>query len=36
GPSQPTYPGNDAPVEDLRFYYDNLQQYRLNVFRHRY
>ncbi|NXJ10112.1 PAHO protein, partial [Odontophorus gujanensis] len=36
GPSQPTYPGDDAPVEDLVRFYNDLQQYLNVVTRHRY
>ncbi|XP_031456376.1 pancreatic prohormone [Phasianus colchicus] len=36
GPSQPTYPGDDAPVEDLIRFYNDLQQYLNVVTRHRY
>lgn len=35
GPSQPTYPGDDAPVEDLVRFYNDLQQYLNVVTRHR-
>ncbi|NXE30885.1 PAHO protein, partial [Ardeotis kori] len=33
---QPTYPGDDAPVEDLVRFYHDLQQYLNVVTRHRY
>ncbi|XP_052526737.1 pancreatic hormone-like [Tympanuchus pallidicinctus] len=36
GPSQPSYPGDDAPVEDLIRFYNDLQQYLNVVTRHRY
>ncbi|XP_029877454.1 pancreatic hormone [Harpia harpyja] len=36
GPAQPTYPGDDAPVEDLVRFYNDLQQYLNVVTRHRY
>ncbi|KAM6295512.1 pancreatic polypeptide-like [Aegotheles albertisi] len=36
GPSQPTYPGDDAPVEALLRFYSDLQQYLNVVTRHRY
>ncbi|KAM6334134.1 pancreatic polypeptide-like [Alca torda] len=36
GPVQPTYPGDDAPVEDLVRFYNDLQQYLNVVTRHRY
>ncbi|NXI40440.1 PAHO protein, partial [Galbula dea] len=36
GPTQPTYPGDDAPVEDLLRFYNDLQQYLNVVTRHRY
>ncbi|NXX83571.1 PAHO protein, partial [Urocolius indicus] len=35
-PAQPTYPGDDAPVEDLVRFYNDLQQYLNVVTRHRY
>ncbi|KAM6389952.1 pancreatic polypeptide-like [Rhynochetos jubatus] len=35
-PAQPTYPGDDAPVEDLLRFYNDLQQYLNVVTRHRY
>lgn len=35
GPTQPTYPGDDAPVEDLVRFYNDLQQYLNMVTRHR-
>uniref|UniRef100_A0A8C3JGC7 Pancreatic hormone n=1 Tax=Calidris pygmaea TaxID=425635 RepID=A0A8C3JGC7_9CHAR len=35
GPAQPTYPGDDAPVEDLVRFYNDLQQYLNVVTRHR-
>uniref|UniRef100_A0A8B9M851 Uncharacterized protein n=1 Tax=Accipiter nisus TaxID=211598 RepID=A0A8B9M851_9AVES len=28
GPAQPTYPGDDAPVEDLVRFYNDLQRWR--------
>ncbi|NXG38460.1 PAHO protein, partial [Dromaius novaehollandiae] len=36
GPVQPTYPGDDAPMEDLVRFYNDLQQYLNVVTRHRY
>ncbi|NXX14159.1 PAHO protein, partial [Podargus strigoides] len=36
GPTQPTYPGDDAPLEDLLRFYNDLQQYLNVVTRHRY
>ncbi|XP_032305270.1 pancreatic hormone [Coturnix japonica] len=36
GPSQPIYPGDDAPVEELIRFYNDLQQYLNVVTRHRY
>ncbi|NXA56951.1 PAHO protein, partial [Nothocercus julius] len=36
GPLQPTYPGDDAPVEELLRFYNDLQQYLNVVTRHRY
>ncbi|XP_062451896.1 pancreatic polypeptide-like [Rhea pennata] len=36
GPVQPTYPGDDAPVEELVRFYNDLQQYLNVVTRHRY
>ncbi|NWS77830.1 PAHO protein, partial [Crotophaga sulcirostris] len=35
-PAQPTYPGDDAPVEDLVRFYNDLQQYLNVVTRQRY
>ncbi|NWS12750.1 PAHO protein, partial [Pachyramphus minor] len=35
-PAQPTYPGDDAPVEDLLRFYNDLQQYLNVVTRPRY
>ncbi|NXG52632.1 PAHO protein, partial [Psilopogon haemacephalus] len=35
-PAQPTYPGDDAPVEELLRFYNDLQQYLNVVTRHRY
>ncbi|NXN17830.1 PAHO protein, partial [Indicator maculatus] len=35
-PAQPTYPGDDAPVEELQRFYNDLQQYLNVVTRHRY
>ncbi|XP_053944593.1 pancreatic hormone-like [Cuculus canorus] len=35
-PEQPTYPGDDAPVEDLVRFYNDLQQYLNVVTRQRY
>ncbi|NXN93743.1 PAHO protein, partial [Rhinopomastus cyanomelas] len=35
-PAQPTYPGDDAPVEELVRFYHDLQQYLNVVTRHRY
>ncbi|NXS33156.1 PAHO protein, partial [Pomatostomus ruficeps] len=35
-PSQPAYPGDDAPVEDLLRFYNDLQQYLNVVTRPRY
>ncbi|NWH77621.1 PAHO protein, partial [Piaya cayana] len=34
--AQPTYPGDDAPVEDLVRFYNDLQQYLNVVTRQRY
>ncbi|NXD85215.1 PAHO protein, partial [Halcyon senegalensis] len=36
GPVQPTYPGDDAPLEELVRFYRDLQQYLNVVTRHRY
>ncbi|NXY84092.1 PAHO protein, partial [Alcedo cyanopectus] len=36
GPAQPTYPGDDAPLEELLRFYRDLQQYLNVVTRHRY
>ncbi|NWI65076.1 PAHO protein, partial [Todus mexicanus] len=36
GPAQPTYPGDDAPLEELVRFYRDLQQYLNVVTRHRY
>uniref|UniRef100_A0A8D0EY02 Pancreatic hormone n=1 Tax=Strix occidentalis caurina TaxID=311401 RepID=A0A8D0EY02_STROC len=35
GPTQPTYPGDEAPLEELLRFYSDLQQYLNVVTRHR-
>ncbi|NXR17249.1 PAHO protein, partial [Cinclus mexicanus] len=35
-PAQPAYPGDDAPVEELLRFYNDLQQYLNVVTRPRY